>query len=304
MKEQIRKHALQLGFDACGFATVRPLDHLKKFYDQFIKEERQASVGYLKRYAAERLHPDMVLPGGRTVIACLINYYPPELLVEEDNFIISKYAYGNDYPQLIKGKLHQLAAFIDTLTGQAVTSKVFSDSGPVLEKAWAQQCGVGWQGKNTILVNRKGGSFFFIGILLTTLETEPDLPETDHCGNCNKCISACPTGAIDRPYQLDIRKCISYCTLVKNAEMIPEVGSRLGGKIYGCDICQDACPYNRFALPTPETYFHPSDALKKMRKNDWIHLTEEQYELWFSGKALGDIGYQRLMKNIHNAITP
>ena len=350
MNEEIRRRALELGFDACGFAAARPLDHLRDFYRHFLDEERQATMAYLDRYAPQRIDPELLLSGVKTVIAVLINYYPPELLSGDDNFVISKYAYGKRYPQLIKTKLQPLAAFVDSigkagssskifvdsgpvleklsgslggagttskifvdsgpaleklsgsLGGAGTTSKIFVDSGPVLEKAWAQSCGIGWQGKNTLIINPSMGSFVFIGIILTSVEIEPDKKKADHCGSCTRCMDACPTGAIDRPYQLNIRRCISYGTLVKNAEMPAEVRAKLDGKIFGCDICQDVCPYNRKVKPTTETWFHPSEALKRMRRNDWINLTKEQYEDWFASDALGDMGYEGLMKNVRNAV--
>ena len=300
MKEQIRKKALELGFDACGFAPAVPIDNLKEFYDGFLGEHRQATMGYLERYAEQRLDASLLLKGVKTVIAVLMNYNPPQLIPEEDNFIISRYAYGKRYPPFIKPKLSQLAGFVDSIGGAGNTSRVFVDSGPVLEKAWAQRCGTGWQGKHTIVINSSMGSFFFIGIIFSTLEVEPDKPETDHCGNCKRCMEACPTGAIDRPYQLKISRCISYCTLVKDADMPDDVRSKLGKRIFGCDICQNVCPFNRFAKPTTEAHFHPSEALKRMRRNDWINLTEEKFKELFTGSSIGEKGYEWLMRKVRN----
>ncbi|MCX6282217.1 MAG: tRNA epoxyqueuosine(34) reductase QueG [Bacteroidetes bacterium] len=300
MKEQIREKALELGFDVCGFAEARPLDHLRSFYRHFIEEERQANMAYLERYENQRIDPEVLLPGVKTVIAVLLNYYPPELLPEEDNFIISKYAYGKRYPPFIKPLLNKLAGFVDSFNKAGNKSMVFVDSGPVLEKAWAMRCGIGWQGKHTILINPSGGSYYFIGIVLTTAMIEPDVPVKDHCGSCTRCMDACPTGAIDRPYQLDIRRCISYCTLVDKAEFPAEVSLKAGGRIFGCDICQDVCPYNRFATPTRETWFHPSEALKKMSRREWINLSKEQFHEMFAGTSVGEKGYERLMSNIRN----
>jgi len=298
MKEHIRQYAVEAGFDVCGFAAARPLDHLRSFYEHFIEEDRQASVSYIKRYASERLDPEKLLPGVKTVIAMLINYYPPELLPKEDNLIISKYAYGKVYPPFIKTKLARLATLVDSFDKAGNKSRIFVDSGPVLEKAWAIRCGIGWQGKNTVIINPSRGSFFFIGIILTSLGIEPDEPETDHCGNCTRCMEACPTGAIDRPYQLDIRRCISYCTISNKGEIPDDVRPKLGGRIFGCDVCQDVCPFNRFSKPTSEAYFHPSEALKKMRRNDWINLTEAQFNALFPGSPVMEKGYQRFMRNV------
>jgi epoxyqueuosine reductase len=300
MKEIIRKRALELGFDACGFAAAGRLDRLRDFYGHFLEEERQANMEYLQRYASQRLDPELLLPGVKTVIGVLINYYPPVLPQVEDNFILSKYAAGKRYPPYINRKMEPLVHMIAGI-GEDVHSKSYVDSGPVLEKAWAQNCGLGWQGKHTIVINRSGGSFFYIGIILTTLELAPDLRETDHCGNCSKCMEACPTHAIDRPYQLDIRRCITYCTNVKNAPMPEEVRQNLKGRIYGCDICQDACPYNRFAKPAADTHFHPHPGLVDMRKKDWISLSRERFHELFDGTSVGESGYERLMRNIDYA---
>jgi len=297
MKESIRKYALELGFSACGFAAATPLDSLRDFYRHFLEEERHATMGYLQRYASQRLDPQQLLPGVRTIIAVMMNYYPPALIPEEDNFILSKYAPGKRYPQYIKGKMVPISGLLASM-GENVQSNIYVDSGPVLEKAWAQKCGIGWQGKHTIVINPRGGSFFYIGIILTTLELEPDLPETDHCGKCSRCMEACPTGAIDKPYQLDIRRCITYCTSVKNTTMPEEVRRNLRGRIYGCDICQDACPFNRFSKPSAETHFHPHPDLSKMSKKDWINLSRERFEELFAGTSVAESGYERLMQNV------
>lgn len=300
MKELIRKRALELGFTACGFAEARPLDELRDFYRHFLDEGRHANMGYLERYASQRISPDDLLPGVKSVIALLLNYYPPFLVPAEDNFILAKYAAGKRYPPLIKRKAEPLAELIGSL-GDGIRSKIYVDSGPVLEKTWSMRCGIGWIGKHTIVVNPSGGSYFYIGIILTSLQLEPDHAGTDHCGNCSRCMEACPTGAIDRPYQLDIRKCITYCTSVKHAVMPDDVRNNLRDRIYGCDICQDACPYNRFAVPTGETHFHPPRALLSMRKKDWLGLSGEKFNELFAGTSVGEAGYERLIGNIVSA---
>jgi epoxyqueuosine reductase len=181
----------------------------------------------------------------------------------------------------------------------SLQAKAFVDSGAVLEKAWAQKCGVGWQGKNTLLINKTGGSFYFIGIIFTNLELKPDLPETDHCGTCNNCMTACPTGALNTPFQLNIPRCISYLT-IENKEEIPAVlKNKLKGRIYGCDICQDVCPYNHFASPHMVAEFMPSGSLVQMRKKDWLDLTESDFNRIFEGSPLKRLGYTRLRGNIY-----
>ncbi|MEI7661718.1 MAG: tRNA epoxyqueuosine(34) reductase QueG [Bacteroidota bacterium] len=297
VKRSIIQKSVELGFGNCGFARCEPLEELRTFYDRFVSEKRFASMQYLERYAGQRLDPALVMPGAKTVIGLAMNYCPAEPIPEDDNFIIAKYAYGRDYHKLMRVKLDDLAAFMRNSLG-AVNTRVFVDSGALLEKAWAQRCGIGWQGKNTLVINKKQGSFFFIGIILTDLEIEPDPAETDHCGECEKCVKACPSGALDSPCQLDIPRCISYLTIESRNAAQGEPEGNLSGRIYGCDICQDVCPYNRHspAHNTPE--FVPSDMLVKMRKKDWIALAEEDFNLLFAGSPVMRVGYAAFMKNV------
>jgi epoxyqueuosine reductase len=180
-------------------------------------------------------------------------------------------------------------------------AKTFVDSGPVMEKAWAQQCGLGWPGKNTLLINPEKGSFYFIAIILTDLLIEPDAAETDHCGNCSLCMDVCPTGALENPYELNPSKCLSYLTIEEKSDIPEELQDKFYNRIYGCDICQDVCPYNPLAVPHAVNDFLPSPAMKSYRKQDWLQLTEEQFESLFKGSAIHRIGYKKLMKNIRIA---
>jgi epoxyqueuosine reductase len=229
-----------------------------------------------------------------------MNYFPPEIVPEKDNFIISKYAYGPDYHKDMRKRVDDLVGFM-TRSCSNSRAKAFVDSGAVLEKAWAQKCGVGWQGKNTIIINKSAGSFFFIGIILTDLELEPDQPETDHCGNCNKCTMACPTGALSTPYQLDIPSCLAFLTIESKKEMPGDLKNKLNDRIYGCDICQDVCPYNSFAKPHPDALFRAPEEMMKMRKKDWLTLTESDFNRIFAISPVKRIGYQKLMSNIRVA---
>ena len=297
VKNSIIQKSVELGFSNCGFARCEPLEGLRSFYDLFVSEKRFASMQYLERYASQRLDPGLVMPGARTVISLAMNYYPTALIPEEDNFIIAKYAYGNDYHKLIRAKLDDLALFMRSSLGAGRT-RVFVDSGPMLEKVWAQRCGIGWQGKNTLVINKKQGSFFFIGLILTDLEIEPDPAETDHCGDCQKCVNACPSGALDSPYRLDIPRCISYITIESGKATQGEPEGRLSGRIYGCDICQDVCPYNRHSPANNTPEFVPSDRLVKMRRNDWIALEEEDFNRLFEGSPVMRLGYAAFMKNV------
>jgi epoxyqueuosine reductase len=298
--EKIRAKALELGFSFCGFAKATALEKDKEFFEKYLREKRNAGLHYLERDPEKRSDPRLAVEGAQSVIALMLNYYPVEILPEADNFIISKYAYGKDYHIVVKKLANTLIAYMKEEFG-TIQAKPFVDSGQVLEKAWARQCGIGWTGKNTLVINPEKGSFFFIAIILTDLLIEPDQPETDHCGYCHKCMDACPTRAIEFPYQLNPAKCISYLTIEEFADAPEELRSKLKGRIYGCDICQDACPYNRFAVPTTVLDFLPDEKLISFRRNDWLNLTKEQFDEIFKDSPLLRKGYDKLMRNIHNA---
>ena len=297
LKELIRDEALRIGFSFCGFAKNDSLEELRPFYTEFIRRQGHAGLKYLETHLEKRMHPELLLEGTKSVIAVLLNYYPPEIIPEDDNFIISKYAYGADYHQVMRVRMNELVDFIKISCGSHQT-KAFVDSGAVLEKAWAQKCGVGWQGKNTLIINKTGGSFYFIGIILTDQALEPDLSETDHCGTCNNCMTTCPAKALDTPFQLNISRCISYLT-IENKEGIPaDLKNTLNNRIYGCDICQDVCPYNRFAIPHAISEFLPAKSLAQMRKNDWLNLTEPDFNRIFAGSPVKRLGYTRFRGNL------
>lgn len=295
--EQIKEESLRLGFSHCGITLSEPLEDLRSFYTGYINAGNHGTLSYLKTNFEKRLDPSLILPGVKSVIALLMNYYPAEPVTQEDNYIISKYACGGDYHILVKERLNSLAAFISRLS-PGTEARAFVDSAQLLEKAWAQRCGVGWQGKNTLIINKMNGSFFFIGIILTTLTIETDKPETSHCGSCSRCIDACPTGALATPYQLHIAKCISFHTIETREEIPEEIRSRLNGRIYGCDICQDVCPYNRMASSADNTLFFPTEELRSMRKKDWENLTEAQFDRIFANSSIKRTGYKKLKGNI------
>jgi epoxyqueuosine reductase len=297
INHEIKSKALKLGFSFCGISMAGTLEKQREFYTDFIKQKKHGPFHYLETNLEKRLDPKLLLPEVKSVIALLLNYHPPELIPEKDNYIIAKYAYGKDYPPVLKEKMNDLIHFLkDEYPG--LKARSFVDSGPVMEKIWAQQSGVGWQGKNTLLINKNSGSFFFIGIILTNLELDPDPPEKDHCGECMKCIHACPTGALSQSYQLEISRCISYLTIENKNELPEDLKDKFRDRIYGCDICQDVCPYNKFAIPHNEPAFLPADILMKMRKNDWINLKEEQFDDLFRESAIKRTGYNKLMSTI------
>lgn len=302
LKQLIKSETRRLGFAHCGVAQSGPLEYLRPFFSEFIvRMGHYPDLRYLETNLEKRLHPELVLPGVKTVVALLMNYDPGQIIATEDNFVIARYAYGNDYHVIMRNRMKSLADFITSM-GDGIRVKTFVDSGAILEKAWAQKCGVGWQGKNTLIINKSAGSFFFIGILLTDLELEPDVPETDHCAGCRKCIDACPTGALNTPYQLDIPKCISYLTIESKQDIPDDLKSKLNDRIYGCDLCQDVCPYNRFAGLHPVSQFQPSEEVMQLRKADWLAMTEPDFDRIFASSPVRRIGYEKMMRNIQAAL--
>jgi epoxyqueuosine reductase len=298
--QKIKTKAIELGFSFCGFAKAGSLDQERDFFFSYLLEKRNAGLHYLERDPEKRIDPRLLFEGTQTVIGLLLNYFPPEIIQEENNFIISKYAYGKDYHEVLKERTHTLIQFMKEVLGE-MKAKAFIDRGPVLEKAWAKQCGLGWTGKNTLLINPERGSFHFIAIILTDLQIEPDSPETDHCGNCRLCLETCPTGALENPVELNPSKCLAYLTIYEQNDTPAELKDKFHDRIYGCDICQDVCPYNRLAVPHGVTEFLPGQELRSYRKKDWLQLTEAQFEILFRDSAIHRIGYEKLMKNIHNA---
>jgi epoxyqueuosine reductase len=296
-RDRIKIKSFELGFSACGFAKADELTEVKDTFLNYLATGRNAELHYLEKNPERRLDPRLVLEGTRTVISLLMNYYPKDLLPEDNNFIISKYGYGKDYHFLMMEKMKELVVLMKNELG-ASFAKPFVDSAPVMEKAWAQRCGVGWIGKNTVLINPKTGSFHFIGVILTDLETEYDQPGTDHCGTCDKCMKACPTGALTAPHTLDPRLCIAYQTLDNKGELPHELRDSFRDRIYGCDICQDVCPFNSKAVPTSEPEFSPHPQLFRMKEDDWKKLDKETFVKLFGGTPVSHVGYERLMRNI------
>jgi len=297
LKDLFAEEAKRIGFSFCGFARNEPLENLRPFYTDFIQRKGHAGLTYLESSLEKRLNPGLVLEGTKSVIALLMNYFPHETIPADDNLIIAKYAYGSDYHRIMRQKMELLVNFLKTQADD-VKAKAFVDSGTVLEKIWAQRCGVGWQGKNTLIINKTAGSFFFIGIIFTNLELIPDSPETDHCNGCRKCAEACPAGALDNPYQLNIKRCISYYTIEKKEEIPGFLKGKLNNRIFGCDICQDVCPYNRLSTPHTEPGFVIMPELAGRRKSDWIKLTPSLFDRLFANTAVARTGYVHFMKTI------
>ena len=292
----VKHKAKSFGFDFCGIAKATFLEEEAPHLEAWLQKGMHGQMGYMARNFEKRLDPRKLVPGARSVVTLLYNYYPQKDLAKQHNYKIAKYAYGQDYHSVIKSKLKALLYDLQDEIGP-IEGRVFVDSAPVMERAWSQKSGLGWIGKNSLLLNRQMGSFFFIAELIIDLPLLPDPPIQDYCGNCTKCIDACPTDAIT-PYQVDASKCISYFT-IELREAIPESQKgKFENWIFGCDICQDVCPWNRFARPNKEPGFAPSEELESMSKSDWLELTEEVFTKVFRKSAVKRTKYKGLKRNI------
>ena len=293
----IKTEALRLGFLSCGISKVEFLEKEAPRLEKWLSENRNGKMQYMENHFDKRLNPALLVDGAKSVVSLLLNYYPSEIQNPE-SFKISKYAYGQDYHHVIKEKLKELLYSIQENIGE-VGGRVFVDSAPVLDKAWAQKSGLGWVGKNTNLISKKVGSFFFVAELIIDLELEYDNPTlTDHCGSCTRCIDACPTEAIIAPYVVDGSKCISYFTIELKENIPQEVKGKFDDWIFGCDICQDVCPWNRFSAPHSESLLNPKEELLSFSKQDWLDITEETFSKVFQKSAVKRTKFEGFKRNI------
>ena len=292
----IKAEAERLGFLSCGISEAKFLEEEAPRLEEYLEKGRQGKMQYLENHFDKRLDPTKLVEGSNSVISLLLNYYPEEKQ-QENTYKISKYAYGQDYHFVIKNKLKQLLQFIRENIGE-VSGRAFTDSAPVMDKAWAAKSGLGWVGKHSLLLSRQKGSFFFVAELILDLELEYDLPTTDHCGTCTACIDACPTDAIVEPYKVDGSKCISYFTIELKDQLPQEMKGKFEDWMFGCDICQDVCPWNRFSKPHNEPLFNPHPDLLSMTKKDWEEITEDVFQKVFQKSAVKRTKYSGLTRNI------
>ena len=291
--------AEQMGFDACGIAQATVLKEESMHVEHWLECDCEGEMGYLTRNKEKRYDPRLLAEGTKSIVTILYNYFPKQTLSDSDRFKIAKYTYGADYHDVLKRKMRQLLERIETQTGKLEGTRVFVDSAPVLDRAWAVRCGLGFIGKNTTLIHPKKGSFFFIGHLFLPIELEEtSRPMTNRCGRCTKCLDACPTSALEAPFHIDARKCISYLTIEYKSSLAGIDPKTFKGWMYGCDICQDVCPYNRFALPNHEPEFQPSQKLLDMHEDDWESLSKDEFETIFKHSAVQRAGYEGLKRNI------
>ena len=299
ISQWIKNRSSELGFAICGIARAALLEKDAERLNQWLANGFHGEMHYMARNTDKRQDPRILLLEARSVIMLLMNYFPATTLPEKDNYKIARYAYGMDYHLVIREKLNQLGREMTEMTGPA-QYRAFTDSAPVMERAWAEKAGLGWIGKNTCLINPNLGSFVFIGEIITDLELEYDDRITnDRCGGCTRCIDACPTGAIIAPHMVDSRKCISYYTIEFRGDLPSEEKEKFNDWIFGCDICQEVCPWNRKALPHCERVFLPAPGLIDMNKEKWEHLSSEEFNALFKKGAVKRTGFEGLKRNIN-----
>jgi len=292
----IKEEAKRLGFLSCGISKAQFLEEEAPRLEKWLNNNMHGEMGYMENHFDKRLNPTKLVEGSKSVISLLLNYFPNESQ-REDSYKISKYAYGTDYHFVIKEKLKELLFFIQNEIGE-VNGRAFVDSAPVLDKVWAAKSGLGWMGKHSNLLSKQVGSFFFIAELIVDIELEYDSPVTDHCGTCTACIDACPTQAIVQPYVVDGSKCISYLTIELKNEIPSSFSNQMDDWMFGCDVCQDVCPWNRFSKPHNEPLFSPLPELLSKSKKEWEEITEEVFSEIFKKSAVKRTKFSGLKRNI------
>jgi len=296
----IRNKAISLGFDLCGIAPSRPLREYEPIMRNWCASGMASDMTYLCRDFEKRLNPELLFPGVRSVVVTGLNYYTENKLSGEGIPVISRYAYGINYHDVIKEKLEEILRVIKE-NAPGTEGKAFVDSAPLLEKAWAREAGLGWPGRHSVLINETIGSFFFLGIILVDRELDYDKPFTeDKCGKCRLCIGACPTGAINENRTIDTRRCIAYLTIESKAPIPKDFAAEMGGRVFGCDRCQEVCPWNKHSPANRVEEFQMNPEIEQMTADDWKNLTREKYKRLFRKSALGRKKYETFMENLTN----
>jgi epoxyqueuosine reductase len=294
----IKEEAQRLGFLACGISKVRFLEEEAPRLEAWLSQGLQGSMSWMNDHFDKRLDPGKLVPGAKSVISVLLNYSPPpETRQKAGAPKISRYAWGTDYHYVMKAKLNALMSFIQAQYGQ-VSGRAFVDSAPVMDRVWARLSGLGWIGKHSLLLTKNTGSYYFIGELIVDLPLEPDGPVTDHCGTCTRCMDACPTEAIIKPYVVDSNKCISHLTIELKSEIPKAFQSQMADWAFGCDICQEVCPWNRFSKPHQEPAFAPTSGLLEMEDRDWLEITNAVFKKRFKSTPIARTGRKGMQRNV------
>ena len=293
----IKAEAKRLGFLSCGISKAEFLEEEAPRLERWLHNNMHGNMHYMENHFDKRLDPTLLVEGSKSVISLTYNYYTDAVQQDADAPKISKYAYGVDYHYVIKDKLNQLLEYIKTEIGD-VHGRTFVDSAPIMEKAWANKSGLGWIGKHSNLITQKVGSYYFIAELVVDLDLEVDHAVTDHCGSCTACIDACPTQAITEPYKVDGSKCISYFTIELKENIPSEMKGQLDHWMFGCDVCQEVCPWNRFSKNHSEPLFNPNPKLLSMSKKDWEEITQETFNKVFKKSAVKRTKYSGLKRNV------
>ena len=295
----IKNKSIELGFISCGISKSAFLENEIGRFESWLKNNYHGQMSYMERNFDKRMDTRKLVDGSKSVISLLFNYYPSKE-INNNSFKISKYAYGKDYHFIIKDKLKTLLSSMRNEIGE-IDGRVFVDSAPIMEKAWAKKSGLGWIGKNTNLISKKTGSFFFIAEIIVDLELEYDNEVTDHCGSCTACLDACPTDALYEPYKIDASKCISYFTIELKEQFPNDLKKDFNDWIFGCDICQDVCPWNKFSRPNEEPLLNPLKEINQYSKKDWLELTDEVFKVVFKGSPIERTKFNGLKRNIQYA---
>ncbi|BDC98195.1 tRNA epoxyqueuosine(34) reductase QueG [Persicobacter psychrovividus] len=294
----LKAEAKRLGFDFVGVSKAEYLEEDAPLLEQWLKNDYQGKMQYLENHFDKRLDPRKLVEGAKSVVSLVYNYYPEEDLAKDGEYKFAKYAYGKDYHFVVKDRLKELMQSLNDEIGE-IDGRIFVDSAPVMERSWAKKSGLGWIGKHSLLINKQQGSFFFLAELIIDLELEPDLPYAkDFCGTCTKCIDACPTEAIVAPQVVDGSKCISYLTIELKDQLPNSFKGQMDQWVFGCDVCQDVCPWNRFSKPHREPEFAPHPALGKMQNREWEELTQEVFSEIFRKSAVKRTKLAGLKRNI------
>jgi epoxyqueuosine reductase len=297
LSEIVKQKAYELGFAGCGISPVIDASKDIKRLQEWISDNYHADMAWIERSIPLRQDPALLLPDIKSVVVVVINYDSPDTVSVSD-YKISKYALNKDYHTVIKSKLYQMLSMVQEFE-PAAEGRIFVDSGPVFEKSYAVNAGLGWFGKNSCLILPKKGSFFFIGTMLLNIALTPDNPFlANHCGKCTRCIDACPTGALIAPYTVDASKCISYLTIEHKGDIPRDIDFRTTGQIFGCDLCQQACPFNKFSINTHEEDFLPSDLLVSMTNEEWETLTKSDFKKKFKQSPIQRAGYEKIKSTI------